>query len=163
MSTGKKTRRAVPFINVTPLIDVLLVLLIIFMVVTPMKHARFKAQIPEPPKPEELKGVEDLLTLVVNIKPDGTLELNHLGGMGTVNDTGKLSVELAKIFQERRENHAYRWDMISRSDLPEEARIQKTVFIEAPKTISYGEVVKVLDGIKVAGGDPVGLQVDLLD
>lgn len=163
MSTEKRTRRALPYINVTPLIDVLLVLLIIFMVVTPMKPSRFKAQIPEPPKPEELTGVEDLLTLVVNIKSDGTLELNHLGGVGMVSDTGKLSAKLAEIFQGRRENHAYRWDMISRSDLPEEARIQKTVFIKAPKTIPYGEVVKVLDGIKVAGGDPVGLQVDLLD
>jgi biopolymer transport protein TolR len=163
MSTEKRVKRTVPFINVTPLIDVLLVLLIIFMVVTPIKPSRFVAQIPEPPKPEELTEVGDVLTLVVNIKPDGTLELNHLSGMGTVNDTGKLSAALRKIFQGRKENHAYRWDMTSRNDLPEEARIQKTVFIKAPKTIPYGEVVKVLDGIKVAGADPVGLQVDALD
>jgi biopolymer transport protein ExbD len=53
--------------------------------------------------------------------------------------------------------------MISRNDLPDEARIQKTVYLKAPKSIPYGEVVKVLDGIKIAGAEPVGLQVDALD
>lgn len=162
MSTEKRAKRAIPYINVTPLIDVLLVLLIIFMVVTPTKPSRFKTQIPEPPK-QKGYDVPDILTLVVTIKEDGTLELNHLGDLGTVNDTGKLSAKLTEIFQGRRENHAYRWDMLSRNDLPEEARIQKTVFIKAPKSIPYREVVKVLDGIKVAGAEPVGLQVDMLD
>jgi biopolymer transport protein ExbD len=162
MSEEKRAKRAVPYINVTPLIDVLLVLLIIFMVVTPTKPSRFMAQIPEPPK-QESHDIPDTFNLVVTIKEDGALELNHLGDMGTINDTGKLSAELTKIFQGRRENHGYRWDMLSRNDLPEEARIQKTVFIKAPKSIPYGEVVKVLDGIKVAGAEPVGLQVDELD
>ena len=47
MSTVEENR-AVPCINVTPLIDVLLVLLIIFMVVTPLKPSRFRALIPTP-------------------------------------------------------------------------------------------------------------------
>ena len=42
-----KQQRAVPFINVTPLIDVLLVLLIIFMVISPMKPGKFDAKIPD--------------------------------------------------------------------------------------------------------------------
>jgi biopolymer transport protein TolR len=46
----RSTTTAVPYINVTPLIDVLLVLLIIFMVVTPLKPSRFKADIPKRPK-----------------------------------------------------------------------------------------------------------------
>lgn len=159
-----KTRRAVPYINVTPLIDVLLVLLIIFMVVTPLKPSRFMAQIPEPPEQQsDPPPKADLLTLVVAIKADGTLELNKLGGMGTTSDTGKLSAELAKLFHERLEHHAYRPDMYYRSDLPEETRIQKTVFIKAPKSIPYGEVVKVLDGIKGSGAEPIGLQIDELD
>src|ERR1051326_6746010 len=130
MSAEKRAKRAVPYINVTPLIDVLLVLLIIFMVVTPTKPSRFMAQIPEPPK-QERYDVPDILTLVVTIKQDGTLELNQLGDMGTINDTGKLSAKLTEIFQGRRENHTYRWDMLSRNDLPDETRIQKTVFIKA--------------------------------
>jgi biopolymer transport protein ExbD len=164
MSAEKQTKRAVPYINVTPLIDVLLVLLIIFMVVTPLKPSRFMTQIPGPPEPPQGPPPESsVLTLVVAIKEDGTLELNKLGGMGTINDTGKLSVELAKVFQGRLENHAYSPDMYYRDDLPEEARIQKTVFIKAPRTIPYGEVVKVIDGIKGAGAEPIGLQVDNLD
>src|SRR2546422_8776466 len=46
-------KRAKPFINVTPLIDVLLVLLIIFMVVSPLKQARFVAKLPAPPNPPD--------------------------------------------------------------------------------------------------------------
>ena len=46
MSAGGGGSKAVPYINVTPLIDVLLVLLIIFMVVTPLKPKRFKTLIP---------------------------------------------------------------------------------------------------------------------
>jgi biopolymer transport protein ExbD len=164
MSAEKQTKRAVPYINVTPLIDVLLVLLIIFMVVTPLKPSRFMTQIPGPPEP--LRGPppeSNVFTLVVAIKEDGTLELNKLGDMGTVNDTGKLSVALAKVFQGRLEHHAYSPDMYYRDDLPEEARIQKTVFIKAPKSLPYGEVVKVIDGIKGSGAEPIGLQVDELD
>ena len=162
MSAEKRTKQAVPFINVTPLIDVLLVLLIIFMVVSPLKPSVFKAQVPEPPK-QNNTDKPDIHNLVVTIKEDGTLELNKIGGMGSVNDTGKLSAELARIFQERARNQAYRFDMIDRTDLTDEARVQKTVFIKAPKSIAYGEVAKVIDSIRGAGANPMGLQLDELD
>jgi biopolymer transport protein ExbD len=164
MSAEKLMQKAVPYINVTPLIDVLLVLLIIFMVVTPMKPSRFKALIPEPPKPlpgQPPKG--EITTLVVTIKQDGTLELNQIGDIGSVNDMGKLSAKLAELFQQRLEKHVYRVDMIDRIDLPEEKRIQRTVFIKAPRAIAYGEVAKVIDGIRGAGAEPIGLQIDELD
>ena len=164
MDAGKLTKKAVPYINVTPLIDVLLVLLIIFMVVTPMKPSRFKALIPEPPRRETnplTKG--DLLTLVVTIKHDGALELNKLGEMGSVNDTGKLSATLMELFRLRLENRAYSRDMSDRIDLPDEMRIQRTVFIKAPGSIAYGEVAKVIDILRGAGAEPVGLQIDELD
>lgn len=164
MKAGKQTNQAVPYINVTPLIDVLLVLLIIFMVVTPMKPSRFKALIPEPPRPTQGPPPEgNILNLVVTIKQDGMLELNKTGDIGSVNDTGKLSAKLAELFQQRLEKHVYRADMMDRIDLPEEKRIQRTVFIKAPKTIAYGEVAKVIDGIRGAGAEPIGLQIDELD
>lgn len=162
MNAERRRSSAVPYINVTPLIDVLLVLLIIFMVVSPLKPASFKALIPEPPDTDKIVEPGDL-NLIVTIKRDGTLELNHTGDIGTVNDTGKLSARLAEIFQGRRAHHTYRWDMRTRNDLPEEARIHKTVFVKAPKSISYGDVAKVIDGIKGAGAAPIGLQVDALD
>ena len=164
MSVKRILKRAVPFINVTPLIDVLLVLLIIFMVVSPLKPSRFKANIPEPPKeqpgPPPVGAID---TLVVAINEDGTLELNRTGGVGTINDMGKLSARLTELFRLRLERHVYRTDMLDRFDLPEEKRIQRTVFIKAPKSLSYGEVAKVIDGIKGAGAEPIGLQLDELE
>lgn len=153
-----------PIINVTPLIDVLLVLLIIFMVITPLEPSRFKAQIPQPPPPTQVPPLEpDPLTLVVTIDKDLRLKLNQTDEMGSVNNTGKLSAELARVIQERREKHTYRYEMRDRVDLPEEMRIQKTVYIKAPRSVGYGDVAKVIDGVKGAGADPLGLQIDNLD
>lgn len=159
----KITNGVQPQINVTPLIDVLLVLLIIFMVVTPLKPSRFMAFIPEPPRNEPIPPKSNPLTLVVTIGSDGSLKLNNLAGMGSVNDTGLLSAELVKQFEERRVNHTYSSGMATRADYSEWDRIEKTVFIKAPRAIHYGDVAKVIDGIKVAGANPVGLQIDDLN
>ena len=153
--------RPTPFINVTPLIDVLLVVLIIFMVVTPLKPSRFAAKLPAPPEDRVLPP--NPKTLVVTIEADRTLKLNALGDMGTVEDMGKLSAKLAQVFQERTKNHVYRDEMHDRIDLSEDVRIEKTVFIKAPRSMSYGEVAKVIDGVKGAGADPIGLQLDGLN
>ena len=154
--------KASPRINVTPLIDVLLVVLIIFLVLTPLKPARFLAAVPS--KPDSNKEIrEPPLGLVVTIKSDRTLMLNRLTDMGSVNDTSKLSATLSDLFQQRLKNHAYIDRMRDRIDLPEAMRIEKTVFIKAPRSIPYGEVVRVLDGIRGAGASPVGLQIDDLN
>jgi biopolymer transport protein ExbD len=151
-----------PFINVTPLIDVLLVVLIIFMVASPLKPHSFAAKLPaEPDSPERLQP--DIRTLVVTIDSDRTLRLNSLTDMGSVDDTSKLSARLAALFQERLKNHVYSDSMMTRLDLPDDRRTEKTVFIKAPRSISYGDVAKVIDGIKGAGANPVGLQLDGLN
>jgi biopolymer transport protein ExbD len=160
MSTTPATESK-PFINVTPLIDVLLVLLIIFMVAVPLKHSRFEAKLPEPPDDQVLPP--HIHTLIVTISPDRTLQLNAFSGMGSIDDTTKLSATLLKLFEEREGNHAYRSDMLTRFDVPEAARIEKTVFIKAPRSLPYGDVLKVIDGIKGAGANPIGLQVDNLN
>jgi biopolymer transport protein ExbD len=149
----------VPAINVTPLIDVLLVLLIIFMVTAPLKPHRFLAKLPAPPDNNpELRAGD--LTLVVIINPDRTLTLNRTPDMGTVDNLAPLSSKLISVFADRTRNHAYRPDMLSRIDVPEDQRIEKTVFIKAPRSIPYGEVARVLDGLKGTGADPIGLQLD---
>jgi len=161
---SREENRVQPYINVTPLIDVLLVLLIIFMVVTPLKPSRFKALIPEERQDEQKDVTPHPLTLVVTIEHDGNLKLNRSkDSMGSVNDTGRLSAALVKTFQERKVNHAYATGMEGRTDLSEEERIQKTVFIKAPRALRYGEVAKVIDSIKVAGASPIGLQIDDLN
>src|SRR5437763_7896239 len=102
--SGGGGRRAVPFINVTPLIDVLLVLLIIFMVVTPFKPKRFKTLIPEQqqgPPPNDVTASK--LTLRVDIMKDNTLQLNQ-EPIGTIDNTSALSAKLAEVLKQRDEH-----------------------------------------------------------
>src|SRR2546427_2358947 len=153
---------AKPQINVTPLIDVLLVLLIIFMVVSPLKPARFLTKAASKPDPTLPLRANDK-TLVVTIKHDRSLMLNSLSDMGSVADTSKLSTTLTNLFNERLLNRQYRDELRDRNDLPDSARIEKTVFIKAPRSILYMDVVRVLDSIKGAGASPVGLQIDDLN
>lgn len=148
-----------PTINVTPLIDVLLVLLIIFMVAAPLKPHRFTTKLPAIPH-NDLEIKPNIHTLVVTIEPDRTLKLNQASGMGTVDDLSPLSSKLKLVFEERLRNRAFRLDLIARLDLPESQRIEKTVFIKAPRNIPYGEVARVLDGLKGTGAEPIGLQLD---
>lgn len=157
----KTSSLPVPDINVTPLIDVLLVLLIIFMVAAPLKPARFTAKLPSQPQ-HDLPLRPSIDTLVVTIEPDRSLKLNALADLGTVEDMSKLSAKLISVFAERTRNRVYREDMYQRFDLPEAARIQRTVFIKAPRKMPYGEVLRVMDGLKGAGADPIGLQLDEL-
>ena len=164
MSGDKKEdhgAKAVPYINVTPLIDVLLVVLIIFMVITPLKPSKFQADIPTQRDPnEDLSQLKpNPLTLVVSISNDLQLKLNQ-DAIGSVNDTGQLSARLAQLFRQRTETRAYKPGMETRTDVPESDRIEKTVFVKAPRSLKYGDVVKVIDAIKGAGASPVGLQVD---
>jgi biopolymer transport protein ExbD len=149
-----------PFINVTPLIDVLLVLLIIFMVAAPAKPHKFNTKLPSPPDGRVCPPNPD--TLVVTIEADRTLRLNGLTDMGTVDDPSKLQTKLIWLFAERTKNRDYRPELSTRTDLPDSMRVQKTVFIKAPRSIPYGEVARLIDGLKGTGADPIGLQLDEL-
>src|SRR5215211_2722407 len=92
-----------PQINVTPLIDVLLVLLIIFMVVTPMKPSAFDARVPDEPNPNPLlKTHPD--ALVVTIDLDSSLRLNQDQLTATVSDTRVLTERLQFVFEQRTRN-----------------------------------------------------------
>ena len=155
--------QAKPHIKVTPLIDVLLVLLIIFMVVSPLRPARFLTKVPAEPD-RNVKDIEpDPNTLVVTIKMDRTLMLNRIDNVGSVSDTSRLSMMLVDLFQRRKQSHDYRYELRDRTDLPDDVRVQKTVFIKAPRSLPYADVMRVLDGIKGAGASPVGLQIDDLN
>src|SRR5437879_12330280 len=113
MSSGSSDR-AVPYINVTPLIDVLLVVIIIFMVVTPLKPSRFKADIPTQRDPNE--NIQNLkpntLTLVVSISTDLQIKLNQ-DVMGSVNDQSALEAKLQQVLQQRKDQRNYKVRMES--------------------------------------------------
>ena len=153
MSTGGSSGGATPNINVTPLIDVLLVLLIIFMVITPMKPSRFEAKVPAEPKPDDVQAPAkpNPLTLVVTVdKSNMGVALNNEPA-GDVSDTTPLTSKLQEIFKQRENNLVFREGT---------NEVEKTVFVKSPRSIKYGDVVKVIDAVKLAGSDRVGLQVD---
>ena len=148
-----------PHINVTPLIDVLLVLLIIFMVVAPLKPDSFKAKLPA----ERRNALTpDPQTLVVIIGKDSSLTLNTEGGLGTTSDFEPLIARLRDVFDQRIQNGATSQNQ-NDTERPYTDNIERTVFIKAPKTLDYGSVARVVDAAKVAGAFPIGLQIDGLD
>jgi biopolymer transport protein ExbD len=150
-----------PSINVTPLIDVLLVLLIIFMVISPAKPTDFKTKIPQQPKSDEAKPNPD--TLIVAVESDSSLRLNKEDKFGTIEEPEKLIERLTLIFRERTANRAYSQNAELKNEMSEEEKIEKTVFIKAPRSIGYGKVVKVIDAVKTAGANPISLQIDDLN
>lgn len=152
MSTGGGSGEAKPSINVTPLIDVLLVLLIIFMVITPLKPSRFEAKVPAEPKDQPQANVKpNPLTLVVSINKDTKAVTLNNEPFGDVTDTEKLSDKLKEVFKQREDNGVLREGT---------NEVEKTLFIKSPKSVRYGDVVKVIDASKAAGASPIGLQID---
>ncbi len=152
MSSSGGSGDAKPQINVTPLIDVLLVLLIIFMVITPLKPSRFEAKVPAEPKDEQNVNVKpNPLTLVIAIsKETKAISLNN-EPFGDVSDPEKLANRLREIFKERENNGVFREGT---------NEVEKTIFLKSPKSVRYGDVVKVIDAAKAAGASPIGLQID---
>ena len=139
---GKKLGLAQPNINVTPLIDVLLVLLIIFMVIQPRREAQFESNIPQ--KPEEntkdaMVPPSDLLMVEIDLSGTGLAQSVKL------NSRAMSLEELGTTMK----------DLL-------EQRPDKTVFIKGPKDKQYGDVVQVIDVLKGAGAERIGLQIDFL-
>ncbi len=79
---------------------------------------------------------------------------------GTVNDPSGLSQTLARIFQDRKQAHLYKPGMETRTDLPEDERVQKTVVIKVARSLYYGDVIKIIDVVKGAGANLIVLQLD---
>jgi len=134
-----------PDINVTPLIDVLLVLLIIFMVVTPVKPSKFEAKIPSELKNDNAEPPPQMLIVTVDAKLGLTLNTEKLDA--SVNTPDALIDRLKEVFEARFKN----------------MESERTVFIKAPKSIDYGTVAKVVDAVKQSRAAPISLQIDRLD
>jgi biopolymer transport protein ExbD len=166
MSSGGGGTAAQPNINVTPLIDILLVLLIIFMVITPLKPTRFKALVPERSEEMSAQAKQSPRTLIVAIGKDQKVTLTrgqNVIAEAAVADPAPVSTRLAAEFKERKDQQIWKEGYESRAELSPDDRIEKTVFVKAPQNFKYGEVVKVIDAIKGAGANPVGLQTEALE
>ena len=121
-------------INVTPFVDVMLVLLIIFMVTAPMMMQGVEVNLPQTTT-KSIKTQEDPFIITVNKKGDITIE-NHGINMDD------LETKLKSIFRYRRD---------------------KEVLLKADRDLSYGYVMKVVAGIKRAGIDKLGMITEPID
>jgi len=135
MGGGGGTNTAVSEINVTPLIDVLLVLLIIFMVIVPVTPKGLDALVPQPPKNKTQQQEDNSRTIVVQILDNKGEPPSYM-----INEDAfaKASLEpkLAEIFA---------------------ARQEKVMFIKGDKDLEYGKIAEVIDFGKQAGVDNIGI------
>src|SRR5678815_4562659 len=125
-------------INVTPMVDIMLVLLIIFMVVTPFLQQGITVAIPREMKnPEVDKNIIKESSVVISIPSDGQYYL------------GKKPVA--------KEELADKVDTMLKSIKKEEDRI---VYIKSGVGVSYGDVVNVINDVRKLGVDKIGLVAD---
>ncbi len=118
-------------INVTPMVDVMLVLLIIFMVVTPMLQKGITVDLVRTNNPIDMPDADKEDALLVAVTKDGKV---FLGSDLIAPDqlTNKLKDKIA-------------------------ARVDKRVFVRADRGAKYGNVVEVVDNVRSAGVDQLGL------
>ena len=121
-------------INVTPMVDVMLVLLIIFMVITPMLQKGISVDLAKVNNPEQMPDADKEDALIVAVMRDGKV---FFGNDQTPPDqlTGKIKDRIAN-------------------------RTDKRVYVRADARARFGSVVEVVDNVRAAGVDQLGLLTD---
>ena len=139
-AAGMKKREApapVADINVTPMVDVMLVLLIIFMVITPMLNKGIPVDMVKARNPIAMQAADKSDAVLVAVSRDGKVYLGN--------------------------------DSMQPEDLPQKVKdlltnkLDKTVFVKSDARAEYGDVVKLVDEVRSAGVDNVGLLTDRIE
>jgi biopolymer transport protein ExbD len=118
-------------INMTPMIDVLLVLIIIFMVITPLTPKGLEALVPQPPPPGQKQTLSDQRTVVIVIDANHHMQINNED-----TDENKLGDRLTEIFK---------------------TRAERVVFVKGDSALDFLWVARAIDIAHGAGIDKVGL------
>jgi biopolymer transport protein TolR len=124
-------------INMTPMIDILLVLLIIFMVITPLTPHGLEALAPEPPDKKNQPPPDQDRTVVIVIDKDKSMHINNED-----TDMDKLGPRLEQIFK---------------------TRAERVVFVKGDPDLDYQTVALAIDIAKGAQIDKVGLMTPKLE
>ena len=136
MAGKRKSLGAVADINVTPMVDIMLVLLIIFMVITPMLQKTFSVNMVKTENPRKMPDADKDDAVVLAVSRDGNVFL------------GTAPITMDEITQKTK-------DMIS-------SRLDKTVYVKSDAGAKYGDVVKVINNVRAAGVDSLGLLTEKL-
>ncbi|WP_394821961.1 ExbD/TolR family protein [Pendulispora albinea] len=126
-------------INVTPLVDIVLVLLIIFMVVTPLLEKDIAVRVPNSEKAETVSEVPPD-QIIVHVKGDNKVDIN----MRDVEDGDYVSGLKARLD-------------------PKTNAADKVVFFVAEDKANYGRLVWAIDGAKLAGAETIGIATEPLN
>jgi biopolymer transport protein ExbD len=117
--------------NIIPMADIMLVLLIIFMVVTPMLQKGASVDLATVDNPIEMKGADEEDAIVIAVGRDGTIFM------------GSQKIDRSQITKQLKDK------LSNRSD--------KTVYVNSDRRAKFGDVVAVVDEIRAAGVDQLGL------
>jgi biopolymer transport protein ExbD len=130
----RQRRRILPKadINITPFIDILLVLLVIFMTITPVTSKGLDTRVPQPPPPNSDRQQED--AIVLSMDRNGIIRINR-----DEISASHLIDRLQEIFK-------------SRND--------RTVFVQADDALLFSDVAQLIDSVNGAGGLRVGLMTE---
>lgn len=134
MNNPANGKRFMSDINVTPFVDVMLVLLIIFMVTAPMMMQGVEVNLPQTIS-KHMKTSEEPLVLTINSKKEIFLERTKIR-------PEELEIKIKTIFKYRKE---------------------KEVLLRADKDVPYGFVIKVIADVKRAGIDKLGMVTEPID
>ncbi|MBZ5696280.1 MAG: biopolymer transporter ExbD [Acidobacteriia bacterium] len=131
MAVGARKDGQVSDPNIVPLIDVLLVLIIIFLVITPKVPTGLPTLVPQPPPPQPKLELPDPHIVVVQVMPGGKLMINR-----EPSDWNSIGARLSDIFKERAD---------------------KVAFVEGADDVPFDQVARAIDIMRGVGIEHVGL------